>query len=147
MRHKPKIYIYIHIYIYIYILLLKSPHSNNLCDHSFMDVIKTPIARQSKIVYIQNGCLHVVKAALTCVVHKVIFSTAWRLVFWLHPWNHGRKKLFEFDFSTTVVIIRACACWALFVATLTNTVHLIYDIYIFIYGCIFSLGVTGGPFK
>ena len=29
-------------------------------------------------------------------------------------------------FSTIIAIIRACACWALFVVTLTNTVHLIY---------------------
>ena len=28
--------------------------------------------------------------------------------------------------STTVIIIRACACWSLFVATLTNTIHYIY---------------------
>ena len=30
-------------------------------------------------------------------------------------------------FSTIIAIIRACACWALFVVTLTNTVHLIYS--------------------
>ena len=45
--------------------------------------------------------------------------------------NHGRIN----DF--TVVIIRACTCWALFVTTLTNTVHIyIYNtvhIYIYIY--------------
>ena len=35
-------------------------------------------------------------------------------------------------FSTIIAIIRACACWALFVVTLTNTVHLIYT-YIYIY--------------
>ena len=35
-------------------------------------------------------------------------------------------------FSTIIAIIRACACWALLVVTLTNTVHLIY-IYIYIY--------------
>ena len=34
--------------------------------------------------------------------------------------------------STIIAIIRACACWALFVVTLTNTVHLIY-IYIYIW--------------
>ena len=34
--------------------------------------------------------------------------------------------------STIIVIIRAYACWALFVATLTNTVHFIY-VYIYIY--------------
>ena len=33
--------------------------------------------------------------------------------------------------NSIIAIIRACACWALFVATLTNTVHLIY-IYIYI---------------
>ena len=33
--------------IYIYMLLLKSPNSNHLCDHGFMDVIKTPMVRQS----------------------------------------------------------------------------------------------------
>ena len=35
-------------------------------------------------------------------------------------------------FSTIIAIIRACACWALFVVTLTNTIHLIY---IYIYNC------------
>ena len=35
-------------------------------------------------------------------------------------------------FSTIITIIRACACWALFAVTLTNTVHLIY-IYIWFY--------------
>ena len=35
-------------------------------------------------------------------------------------------------FSTIISFIRACACWALFVVTLTNTVHLIC-IYIHIY--------------
>ena len=43
------------------------------------------------------------------------------------------RDAFEFGlFSTIIAIIRACACWALFVVTLTNTVHLIY-IYIYIY--------------
>ena len=35
-------------------------------------------------------------------------------------------------FSTIIAIIRACACWALYVVTLTNTVHFIY-IYIYMY--------------
>ena len=41
-------------------------------------------------------------------------------------------------FSTTIAIIRACKCWALFVVTLTNTVHLIY-IYIYISDTYFSV--------
>ena len=36
---------------------------------------------------------------------------------------------------TIIAIIRACACWALFVVTLTNTVHFIY---IYIYGVHFT---------
>ena len=39
--------------------------------------------------------------------------------------------IYIYTFSTIIAIIRACACWALFVVTLTNTVHLIY-IYIYI---------------
>ena len=48
----------------------------------------------------------------------------------MKPWSY---KWLEFGlFSTIIAIIRACACWALFVVTLTNTVHLI-DIYTYIY--------------
>ena len=47
---------------------------------------------------------------------------------------HCRKQWLEFGlFSTITAIIRACACWALFVVTLTNTVHLIKCMYIYIY--------------
>ena len=57
-------------------------------------------------------------------------QTAWRLVLSMKPWSY---IWLEFGlFSTIITIIRACACWALFVVTLTNTVHLIY-IYIYIY--------------
>ena len=46
----------------------------------------------------------------------------------MKPWSY---IWLEFGFfSTIIAIIRACACWALFVVTLTNTVHLIY-IYIY----------------
>ena len=42
----------------------------------------------------------------------------------MKPWSY---IWLEFRlFSTIIAIIRACACWALFVVTLTNTVHLIY---------------------
>ena len=44
-------------------------------------------------------------------------------------------------FSTTTVIIRAYACRALFVATLTNTVHLIY-MYIHIYNAHSGLDIA-----
>ena len=55
-------------------------------------------------------------------------QTAWRLVLSMKPWSYIRL---EFGlFSTIIAIIRACACWALFLVTLTNTVHLIY-IYIY----------------
>ena len=55
-------------------------------------------------------------------------QTAWRLVLSMKPWSY---MWLEFGlFSTIIAIIRACACWALFVVTLTNTVHLIY-IYIY----------------
>ena len=55
---------------------------------------------------------------------------SWRLVLSMKPWSY---IWLEFGlFSTIIAIIRACACWALFVVTLTNTVHLIY-IYIYIY--------------
>ena len=53
---------------------------------------------------------------------------AWRLVLSMKPWSY---IWLEFGlFSTIIAIIRACVCWALFVVTLTNTVHLIY-IYIY----------------
>ena len=41
-------------------------------------------------------------------------------------------------FSTLIAIIRACARWALFVVTLTNTVHLIY-IYIYLMAILISV--------
>ena len=48
-------------------------------------------------------------------------------------WKMSKLNIWlEFGlFSTIIAIIGACPCWALFVVTLTNTVHLIY-IYIFI---------------
>ena len=78
---------------------------------------------------LQNGCLHDVRdASLFCESSQ--FLTAWRLVLSMKPWSY---IWLEFGlFSTIITIIRACACWALFVVTLTNTVHLIY-IYIYIY--------------
>ena len=74
-------------------------------------------------------------------------QTAWRLVLSMKPWSY---IWLEFGlFSTIIAIIRACACWALFVVTLTNTVHLIYIymcvcIYMYIY--IYKLPVyTAAP--
>ena len=81
---------------------------------------------------LQNGCLHDVRdASLVCGFRQ--FLTAWRLLLSMKPWSY---IWLEFGlFSTIIVaIIRACACWALFVVTLTNTVHLIY-IYVYIYIC------------
>ena len=77
---------------------------------------------------LQNGCLHDVRdASLVCESSQ--FLTAWRLVLSMKPWSY---IWLEFGlFSTIIAIIRACACWALFVVTLTNTVHLIY-IYMYI---------------
>ena len=67
-------------------------------------------------------------ASLVCESSQ--FLTAWRLVLSMKPWSY---IWLEFGlFSTIIAIIRACACWALFVVTLTNTVHLIH-IYIYIY--------------
>ena len=78
---------------------------------------------------LQNGCLHDVRdASLVCESSQ--FLTAWRLVLSMKPWSY---IWLEFGlFSTIIAIIRACVCWALFVVTLTNTVHFIY-IYIYIY--------------
>ena len=45
--------------------------------------------------------------------------------------THLNKGLYIYIYVIT--IIRACACWALFVVTLTNTVHSIYK---YIYMCI-----------
>ena len=62
-------------------------------------------------------------------------QTAWRLVLSMKLWSY---IWLEFGlFSTIIAIIRACACWALFVVTLTNTVHLIY-----IYICTFCHSST-----
>ena len=58
------------------------------------------------------------------------FLTAWRLVLSMKPWSYIWLEIGLF--STIIAIIRSCACWALFVVTLTNTVHLTY-IYIYIY--------------
>ena len=66
---------------------------------------------------------------LLFVNHLNDLQTAWRLVLSMKPWSY---RWLEFGlFSANIAIISACACWALFVVTLTNTVHLIY-IYIFI---------------
>ena len=55
---------------------------------------------------------------------RITCDTAWRLVLSMKPWSY---IWLEFGlFLTIIAIIRACACWALFVVTLTNTVHLIY---------------------
>ena len=83
----------------------------------------------SHFVNLQNGCLHDVRdASLVCESSK--FLIAWRLVLSMKPWSY---IWLEFGlFSTIIAIIRACACWALFVVTLTNTVYLIY-VYIYIY--------------
>ena len=84
---------------------------------------------------LQNGCLHDVRdASLVCESSQ--FLTAWRLLLSMKPWSY---IWLEFGlFSTVIAIIRACACWALFVVTLTNTVHLIYIyiyVYIYLYSC------------
>ena len=60
-------------------------------------------------------------------------------------WKKSKLKYIWLEFglfSTIIAIIRACACWALFVVTLISTVHLIYIyiytyiyIYIYIYTC------------
>ena len=140
--------------IYIYIIAEKSPNSSHMCAHGFMDntnrqAVKNWLDSQTRdasltswrqpfyklqLVYkitigLQNGCLHDVRdASLVCESSQ--FLTAWRLVLSMKPWSH--IWLGFGLFSTIIAIIRACACWALFVVTLTNTVHLIY-IYIYIY--------------
>ena len=142
--------IYIYIYIYIYIIVEKSPNSSHMYDHGFMDntnrqAVKNWLDSQTRdasltswrqpFCDLQNGCLHDVRdASLVCESSQ--FLTAWRLVLSMKPWSY---IWLEFGlFSTIIAIIRACACWALFVVTLTNTVHLIYIyIYLHIYNCIF----------
>ena len=151
------IFTHTHIYyIYIYIIVEKSPNSSHMYDHGFMDntnrqAVKNWLGSQTRdasitswrqpfyraltsskfgcfyLIDLQNGCLHDVRdASLVCESSQ--FLTAWRLVLSMKPWSY---IWLEFGlFSTIIAIIRACACWALFVVTLTNTVHLIY-IYIF----------------
>ena len=99
------IYINIHTYIYIY-----------------------DCWKKSKLKSYVRGSHDVRDASLVCESSQ--FLTAWRLVLSMKPWSY---IWLDFGlFSTIIAIIRACACWALFVVTLTNTVHLIY-IYIYIY--------------
>ena len=114
------IYIYIYIYIYIHIYIYNC-------------------WKKSKLKFLQNGCLHDVRdASLVCESSQ--FLTAWRLVLSMKPWSY---IWLEFGlFSTIIAIIRACACWALFVVTLTNTVHLILYIYICIYIYIYEIDST-----
>ena len=110
-----------YIYIYIYIIVEKSPNSSHMYDHGFMyntnrQAVKNWPDSQTR------------DASLVCESGQ--FLTAWRLVLYMKPWSY---IWLEFGlFSTIIAIIRACACWALFVVTLTNTVHFIY-IYIYIY--------------
>ena len=81
------------------------------------------------IVVIQNGCLCDVRdASFVCDLSQ--FLTAWRLVLSMKPWSYIWLEIGLF--STIIAIISACACWALFVVTLTNTVNFIY-IYIYMF--------------
>ena len=68
-----------------------------------------------RLVYVRD-------AWLVCGISQ--FLTVWRLVLSMKSWSY---IWLEFGlFSTIIAIIRACACWALFEVTLTNTVLLIY---------------------
>ena len=119
--------------VYIYIVVEKSPISSHMYDHGFMDNTRQNDASltswgQPFCKHSQNGCLHDVRdASFVCDLSQ--FLTAWRLVLSMKPWSYIWLEIGLF--STTIAIIRACACWALFVITLTKTVHLIY-IYIYI---------------
>ena len=63
-----------------------------------------------------------------CLKRDAIFYCLTIGITSMKPWSY---KWPEFGpFSTIIAIIRACACWALFVVTLTNTVQFIY-IYIY----------------
>ena len=142
--HPPELSTMVAVYIYIYIWLLKKVQTQVICTTMVSWII--PIVRQSKtdlihrqemrplrhggshfVNFVQNGCLHDVRdASLVCESSQ--FLTAWRLVLSMKPWSY---IWLEFGlFSTIIAIIRPCACWALFVVTLTNTVHFIY-IYIY----------------
>ena len=80
-----------------------------------------PIVRQSKTDLIHRQEMRPLRHGGSHFVNLLI---AWRLVLSMKPWSY---IWLEFGlFSTIIAIIRACACWALFVVTLTNTVHLIY---------------------
>ena len=127
------------VYVYIY-NCWKKVQSQVICTTMVSWII--PIVRQSKtdlnrrqmmrplrhggshfVNALQNGCLHDVRdASFVCDLSQ--FLTAWRLVLSMIPWSYLWLEIGLF--TTIIAIIRACACWALFVVTLTNTVHFIY---------------------
>ena len=92
----------------------------------------------------QNGYIYICKftkwlppwrkGRIICLRFKSVL-TAWRLVLSMKPWSYIWLEVGLF--STIIAIIRACVCWALFVVTLTNTVHLIH-IYIYTYIYIYT---------
>ena len=81
-------------------------------------------------LWLTNCSLHAVKSVLICLVQKV-FSDFLMIGVSIHPWNHGRINDLSWTLSTTLVVIRAWACWALFVAMLRSTVHLMWPMWPF----------------
>ena len=85
----------------------------------YNDVVMGAIASQITSLTIVYSCLN---SGADQRRHQSYASLAWSYI-WLEI----------VLFSIIIAIVRACACWALFVVTLTNTVHL--DIHIYIYIC------------
>ena len=102
------VYIYVCVCVCVY-CCSKIPNSNYLCDRGCMDVIKTPIVRQSKKwLYIQNKwvrpllhagshfvCLLAVKAALTCFMHQVIYIYIFMYIYIRVAYSCSDESIFE----------------------------------------------------
>ena len=111
-------------FVFIVIVIVKkTPHTSPWHRECFAGSWQRCNGTTLCIYFLQNGCLHGVRdASFVCDLSQ--FLTAWRLVLSMKPWSYIWLEIGLF--STIIAIIRACAYWALFVVTLTNTVHLIY---------------------
>ena len=116
---------------------MKDSNSNHDCDHGVMDVLKhqsssnrktTFCTKQMSTVLTAWGSTHLFYAKSSFFDCVMIGASIQQL-------NHGHKHDLSWTVSITVVIIRACECWPLFVTTLNVDNHSPW--YIYIYMCVY----------
>ena len=112
------------LYIYIYIYCLIERVQLKSCMRPWIDSLEFTTKRKyfkwftnSRKITLETTKTHHNESKRPASILKAPMNTV------LLPWNHGRIHILSWTLSTEMVIIRACACWALFVATLTTTIH------------------------